>query len=156
MKKIPSELNAKILNSIKEKIIPDTKLIMLKVFVIHLITALVTLSICPQLGFSFIRSKFNLMDIFMKIGPHFCDFACGAFFTTMSMTSILFVLSRDEIRFIRHKQILLILTLILTSLGFLFVLNPQLFIQFSLLWLLGTIGGIIISMQIGIRILKFL
>ncbi|MBC7538580.1 MAG: hypothetical protein H7281_07155 [Bacteriovorax sp.] len=155
MKKIPNQLNNKILTEIKLRLNPDLKFLLLKLFSIHLITALVTLSICPQFGLSVFKSNFNLMDTFMKIGPHFCDFACGAFFTTTSMISALIVLSRDEARVLRHKKFLASFTVILASLGFLLMLNPQLFVEFSILWLLGSIGGVVLSLELGTRVLKF-
>ena len=82
MNKIPNQLNEKILTEVKFRLNPDLKILLLKLFSIHVITALLTLSICPQFGFAVFRSNFNLMDIFMKLGPHFCDIACGAFFTS--------------------------------------------------------------------------
>lgn len=155
MKKIPNQIQEGILNEIKSRLMPDLKLIFLKLFTIHLGTALLTLSICPQLGFSVFKSEFNLMDIFMKVGPHFCDFACGVFFTSTSILAALVILSRDELRVLRSKKILASLTIILPSLGFLLMLNPQLFVQFSLLWAIGSLSGAIVGLEVGTRVLKF-
>lgn len=154
MNKIPNELNDKILKTIKTKLTPDLKMILLKVFSIHLLTAIVTLSICPQFGFSLFKSQFNLMDVFMKIGPHFCDFACGLFFTSTSVSTILFILSRDEIRVLRYRPILMVSTMILTSLGFMLMLNPALFVQFTLIWLIGAVIGVVGSMEMGFLVLN--
>lgn len=155
MNKIPNQLNEKILTEVKIRLNPDIKILLLKLFSIHVVTALVTLSICPQFGFAVFKSSFNLMDTFMKLGPHFCDFLCGAFFTTTSMISALIVLSRDELRVLRHKKLLANLTLILSSIGFLIMFNPELFVEFSFLWLLGSVGGIVLSLEFGTRALKF-
>ncbi len=152
---IPKQLNNKIIDDIKSRLNPDLKILLLKLFIIHLVTALITLSICPQYGLSVFKSSFNLMNTFMKIGPAFCDFACGIFFTTTSMVSALIILSRDELRVLRHKKIITAFTIILSSLGLFIMLNPQLFVQFSLLWLLGSVGGVVISLEFGTRVLKF-
>lgn len=154
MNKLPNELNYKILNDIKSRLIPDLKIILLKLFAIHLACAIATLSICPQFGFSTFKTNLNLMDVFMKIGPHFCDFACGAFFTTTSMIFVLILLSRDEIRVLRYRPFLLITTMILSSLGFLLMVNPGLFLGFTLLWLVGAIVGVIGSMEMGFRVIS--
>jgi hypothetical protein len=149
MNQIPNRVNEKILAEVKSRLNPDLKKILLKVFGIHIFTAIITLSICPQMGFSIVKTKLNLMDLFMKIGPHFCDFACGIFFTMTSMAVICTVLSRDELRVLRFHKILLTLTIVLSSLGFLLMLSPDLFLSFSLLWLIGSISGIVLSVEIG-------
>lgn len=155
MNKISNQINEKILNDIKSRLNPDLKTLLLKVFTIHLATAILTLSICPQFGFSIFKSGFNLMDLFMKIGPHFCDFACGVFFTSTSILSAIVILSRDELRVLRSRKLLVSSTIVLSSLGFLLMLNPELFVQFSILWLIGSIGGVIISLEAGSRVLQF-
>ncbi len=155
MSKISNQTKSNILNDIKSRLNPDLKILLLKLFAIHLATAILTLSICPQLGFSVFKSGFNLMDLFMKLGPHFCDFACGIFFTSTSILSALVILSRDEVRVLRSKKLLASVTIVLSSLGFLLMLSPELFVQFSILWLLGSIGGVIVSLEAGTRALRF-
>jgi hypothetical protein len=155
MNQIPNQVNHKILDEIKSRLNPDMKILLLKLFTIHLVTALVTLSICPQFGLAVFRSKLDLMEIFMKFGgPQFCHFACGLFFTTTSMVSAFVVLGRDEIRVLRYKKTLATSTIILSSLGFLLMLNPQLFVQFSFLWLLGSVGGVVLSLEVGTKALR--
>lgn len=152
---ISNETNKKILDSVKAQLMPDIKNVLLKVFVIHIISALATLTVCPQLGYSLIQTKINLMDLFMKIGgPGFCDFACGTFFTSTSVSFIYIFLTRDEFRFLRFHPMLMISTMVLTSLGFLLMLNPDLFVQFTFVWLIGTVAGVLGTMEIGFRILK--
>lgn len=155
MNQIPNQLNQKILSEIKSRLNPDLKILFLKLFIIHLSTAVATLSICPQFGVAIFRTNLNLMDVFMKISPHFCDFACGAFFTMASITSALVILSRDELRMLRHKQLLAALVMTLSSIGFLIMLNPQLFVQFTFLWLIGCLGGTFLGLGIGTRVFRF-
>jgi hypothetical protein len=155
MNQVPNHLNQKILSEIKSRLHPDLKRLLLKLFIIHLTTAVVTLSICPQLGFSLFKTGINLMDVFMKISPYFCDLACGAFFTSTSIMSALFILRRDELRLLRHKKFLTTSVMTLSSIGFLIMLGPQFFIQFSLLWLIGSFGGAMLSLDLGTRAMKF-
>ncbi|MGZ3788919.1 MAG: hypothetical protein ACXVLQ_10365 [Bacteriovorax sp.] len=154
MTKIPNHLSDKILGEIKARILPDIKIILVKVLAIHVLTAVLTLSICPQFGFSLFKTGINLMDVFMKIGPHFCDFACGIFFTSASVTTILLALSRDEIRVLRFRPFLMASTMVLTSLGFFLMLNPGLFVQVTLLWFVGAVLGTAASLEMGFQILK--
>jgi hypothetical protein len=155
MNTIPPSINRKILAEIKNRLNPDLKTLLLKLFAIHLMTAIITMSICPQMGFSLFKTRLNLMNTFMAIGPHFCDFACGAFFTSMSMITAFFILSRDELRLLRHRQLVTCLIMLLPSTGFLLMLSPLLFVQFSILWFLGSLGGVLLGLQLGGRVLRF-
>ena len=150
--KIPSSINEKILKNIKERLNPDLKMIFLKLFMVHIFTAILTLSICPQFGFQIFRSHLNLMDLFMKLGNHFCDFACGTFFTATSIFIALFVISRDELRVLRHHRNITVLSIVLASIGFFVIMNPQLFFELSLLWITGAIFGATTILEIGTEI----
>lgn len=152
--KISNETHNKILSEIKHRLMPDLKKVLLKVFAIHIFSTLLTLTVCPQLGYSLIESKVNLMHLFMKVGPHFCDFACGIFFTSVSVGFIYTFLSKDEFRFLRFHPVLLVSTILLSSLGFLMMLNPNMFVQLTLLWVFGAIIGILGTMEISFRILR--
>lgn len=149
---IPSYLSEKILNDIKNRLSPNLKTLLAKLFIVHLLTAIITLSICPQLGFQIFKSPINLMNIFMTFGTHFCDFACGTFFTATSIFIALFIFSRDELRVLKNHRTLTVLTLVLGSIGFFVIMNPQLFFELSLLWILGTILGASITLEIGAKL----
>lgn len=149
---ISNETNHKILSEIKSRLMPDLKIVLLKVFVVHILSALLTLTVCPQMGFSLIESKVNLMDLFMKIGPHFCDFACGTFFTSTSVGFLYFFLSIDEFRFLRFRPIFMLSIMILSSLGFLLMLNSNMFVQLTFLWLLGAGIGTLGTVELGFKL----
>lgn len=150
--RIPASLNEKILNDIKTRLNPDLKIIFLKLFIVHLITAIITLTICPQFGFQLFRSQINLMNVFMKLGNHFCDFACGTFFTATSIFVATFIISRDEIRVLKFHRIMTVLSIVLTSIGFFVIMNPQLFFELSILWILGAMSGAFVTLEIGASI----
>lgn len=148
---IPASLNEKILKDIKSRLNPDLKMIFLKLFAVHLITALITLAICPQFGFQTFKSHINLMELFMKLGNHFCNFACGVFFTATSVFIALFIISRDELRVLRHHRFTAVLLLVLVSIGFFAIMNSQLFFELSLLWILGASSGTLLTLEIGTK-----
>lgn len=150
--KISASVDMKILKDIKTRLNPNLKIIFLKLFIVHLATAIITLAVCPQLGFQTFRSQINLMDIFMKLGNHFCDFACGIFFTATSIFIAIFIISRDELRVLRHHRIMTVLSIVLASIGFFVIMNPQLFFELSLLWIIGAISGAIITLEIGTKL----
>ncbi|MDD4976812.1 MAG: hypothetical protein PHY93_20825 [Bacteriovorax sp.] len=152
---VSNDLSNKILADIKNKINPDIKIIFLKLFIIHLGSAIGTLSICPQLGASTFKTHLNLIHHLNFFGAKYCDLTCGIFFTGVSMVIALLILSRDEIRVLKFNKFYTASVLILFSLSFLLMLNPNLFLEFSILWLLGTMLGTIGVLEIGGRILRF-
>jgi hypothetical protein len=154
MSEIPSTISEKILSNVKAEIIPDRRQLLLKVFVIHLLTAVVTLSICPQFGISTFKMNFNLMHTFMVFGMSACYLLCGAFFTASSVLMASFVLKRDEIRALRFQKTLLTFTLLLSSVSFFLIMKPELFIEFALLWLIGAIVGSVTAVEVSGRILQ--
>lgn len=143
------ELNQKILAEIKSRLHPSFQRIILKLFVIHLIVGLVTLSICPQMGVSTFHTEINLMDYFMYFGTTVCSLLCGMFFLSCSMLLAYFILSTDEDRLIKSKKYATTSILILYSIGFLVIFSPNIFVEFSLIWLMGAFAGSVISIELG-------
>lgn len=149
MNKIPNQLSDKILTNVHEKLNPNLSGLIAKVFCIHLITAVVTLSVCPQFGFKLFKLPVNLMHSFMAFGLPICNFLCGVFFTATSILVASMILNRDELRVIKFQKTLLSATLLLSSIGFFSIMNPNLFLEFSFLWLFGAILGIILTLKLS-------
>lgn len=154
MTKIPSSLNEKILSDVHKKLHPKLSHLMGKVFLVHVLTAVVTLAVCPQFGFKAFKLPINLMHSFMVFGLPICNFLCGLFFTATSMLVASIVLERDEMRALKHQKILAMATLLLSSIGFFSIMNPNLFIEFSLMWLLGAVIGIVFTLELSTRLLS--
>jgi hypothetical protein len=150
---VPSQLSTKILDDIKGRLNPDLKIILLKVFFIHLITAVFTLSICPQFGFAVFKTDLNLMTYFMHFGVRYCEFSCGIFFTGTSMIAIKIFLSRDEWHVLRFKKTITCLFILLESIGLLVMANPPLFYEFSFLWIIGTIAATFLSLELQSKVI---
>jgi hypothetical protein len=153
MNKIPTALSDKILNDIHEKLHPKISHLIAKVFVIHFMTAAITLSVCPQFGFKLFKLPVNLMNTFMVFGMPVCNFLCGLFFTATSIGVASLVLKRDEVRSLKFQKTLLSLALILSSIGFFWIMNPQMFLEFSVLWLIGALVGVMGTLEVffGVR-----
>lgn len=153
-KLVSTEVNERIISLVTNKIKPDIKSIFLKLFIVHLGVALVTLSICPQLGVSSFKTGLNLSHSFLMFGEKGCELVCGFFFTSSSIAVSLFFLSRDEIRFLRFNKIYLSSLFVLISIGLLLMFNSQLFVELSVLWLVGTLAGVVGALEVGALILK--
>ena len=135
MNKILDDL---ILQTIKSKITPPLVPLVLKILCLHLSAAVISLSLCPQFGIKLFHFDINLMRSFMVFGLTLCHFFCGAFFSTLSTLVIWIGLNKDERRYIKfHKKMILAL-IILSSIGFFAIMRIDLFLEFSLIWIIGA------------------
>lgn len=153
MNKIPNHINESILSHVHGKLSPKISHVILKLFSVHLLTAVVTLSVCPQFGFKLFKLPVNLMNSFMVFGMPACYFLCGLFFTATSTMVAAIVLKRDEVRFLKFHKTLSAAALILSSIGFFGVMNPNWFLEFSILWLIGAITGVVMTLEVSSKIL---
>lgn len=154
MNNIPSSLNEKIKTSIHDQLHPKMSYLIAKLFAIHIATAVITLSLCPQFGIRAFKFSFNLMHSFMVFGLPICNFLCGLFFTATSVIIASLILKRDEIRALKFHKSLASASLILSSVGFFSIMNPNLFLEFSLLWLLGALLGVVVTLETTSRWLE--
>lgn len=154
MNTIPSSVNEKIRSTIHEKLHPKMSYLIGKIFAVHLLTAVATLSVCPQFGFKVFKLPVNLMHTFMVFGLPICNFLCGLFFTATSMVVAAVILNRDEIRALKFHRTLASAFLILSSIGFFGIMTPNLFLDFSLLWLLGAVLGVVLTLEMSSKILN--
>lgn len=153
MNKVPNQISEKILSDIHGRLHPKLSHLILKLFGVHLATAIITLSVCPQLGFKILNLPINLMHTFMVFGMPACYFLCGLFFTATSTMMAAIVLRRDDIRALKFHKTLAASALILSSIGFFGIMNPNFFLEFSLLWLIGAITGVVMTLEVSSRIL---
>jgi hypothetical protein len=149
----PKEVSEKILSIVGK----DLKAIPWKVFsrlsLIHLFSALFTLSICPQFGFRLFGDGMGLMGHFMSLGHYGCMIACGFFFVGMSLLFASVILKPYELLVIRKHRFTEIGALTLLSLGFFIMINPSdVVFSFALAWLLGSLAGGTIVLEIGWRL----
>lgn len=147
-------IHEKILKTVHQELHPKLSHLIGKLFFIHFLTAVVTLSVCPQFGFKAFKLPINLMHSFMFFGLPICNFLCGLFFTTTSMLVASLVLKRDEVRALKYQKMLASGALLLSSIGFFSIMNPNLFIEFSLMWLAGAVLGIVSTLEISSRVLS--
>jgi hypothetical protein len=131
-------LDQKILETVKGKIIPSTPSLILKIFILHLTAAIISLSLCPQFGIKLFNFDINLMSSFMIFGMTLCHFFCGAFFSTLSTIIIWLGLSQDERHFIKFHKSWILALILLSSIGFFAIMRIDLFLEFSLIWILGA------------------
>lgn len=153
MNKIPTHINEKILTEIHGRLVPKLSHVILKLFSVHLMTAVITLTVCPQFGMKLFKLPVNLMNSFMVFGMPVCYFLCGVFFTATSIMMAAFILKRDEIRALKYNKILAAAALILSSIGFFGIMSPNFFLEFSMLWLIGAITGVVMTLEVSARIL---
>lgn len=149
MNEISKQIENQILNKIQADLKPNLASLIAKIFGIHMIAGAFNLGICPQLGVKLFDTNVSLMPLFMKISMKYCDALCGAFFTSMSFLLMALLLSHDEIRYIRFNKTLAVSIVLLTSVGFFWIMNPNIFLNFSFIWIGGALIGAFGSIELG-------
>lgn len=147
---IDKNIENKIKSTVYQRLNPKPHFIALKFLVIHLFSAVLTLSVCPQFGKKMFNLNIDLMDFFMKItGPKYCLLLCGAFFigTSLFINSIL--MNYDELRTIRSHRHLTVIMLVLLSFGSFLMFDPILFLESTMLWFAGALAGGYLSLEFG-------
>lgn len=145
-----NELDLKIKNEIQKRLNPKPREIALKVLVVHLFSAVLTLAVCPQFGKKLFSLDINLMDYFMMItGPRYCVALCGTFFIGTSLFINSLFLNYDELRVIRSHRHLTVFLMVLISFGSFVMFDPILFLESTLLWFFGAILGGYLSLELS-------
>lgn len=120
---------------------PSTLQVMRKLLGIHLLSSLITLSICPQFGFRLMGQGHGLMGYFMYAGTYGCQILCGGFFLFVSIFIARWVLSPAEWRQLESQKLLQFSTLSLVSMGLFLMISKEFVLAISAAWFVGTIIG---------------
>ena len=113
----------------------------LKLFAIHVVSSVLTLTVCPQFGFRLFFQGHGLMEFFMRAGSQGCFLFCGGFYLGTSFLLARFLLDYDSWVLIRKVRVLFAGVLALVSMGVLSMLGSALSFELGLMWFLGTYLG---------------
>ena len=112
-----------------------------KSVMVHLVSSLFTLSICPQFDYRLAHWA-SLEHIFMHWGEGWCSFWCGVLYTSVTALLLPMVLSTSEIKKIKPWFSLGMLLLCILSLFVLTVLGARpIWDTLTFLWILGAVCG---------------
>lgn len=146
----PKGLGENIFKAVSADLTPSAWKVFSKLSLIHFLSALLTLSICPQFGFRVFGSGHGLMGVFMNLGPYGCMAACGSFFLGTSVLAAVFTLQTEEIKTLRKYSWVQIATLAMLSFGaFLMIGAEEIVFSFALTWIAGTFLGAFSILELG-------
>lgn len=145
----PKTIREQLFQMVERELNPSSWLIFGKMTLIHFLTSLFTLSICPQFGLRVFGEGLGIMRWFLKLGTYGCSALCGALFVGASLFLGSLVLKIEEIRVLRSHRFLQILTLALLSLGGFIMAEAEILWIFGLVWTLGSLVGGIGMLEIG-------
>src|SRR5687767_5551446 len=89
-----------ILAQVTQDLSPKPGKVFSRLLIIHCLTAVVTLAVCPQFGIQLVGEGMGLMKFFMALGKYGCVLACGSFFTGLSLLVASQVLRPEEVKVI--------------------------------------------------------
>lgn len=148
---IPQALSKAVLSKISRELNPSFVNVFLKLFAIHTVMSLVTLSICQQFGISLIGSGMTVMRVFMFLGEYGCQSACGFFYLGMTFLIACLWLKPEEIKVMRANRFASAFALALVSLGVFSVISEGIAIAIGLAWLIGAVTGGLLLLELGFR-----
>jgi hypothetical protein len=106
---------------------------------VHVLSSLLTLSVCPQFGIRLIGEGHGLMALFMPFGMFGCFFFCGAFYLGSTVMLAKLILSRPDWRQVRANFTILTLVLSLCSLILFKLISGTLMLGIALMWFTGAL-----------------
>lgn len=145
----PQKITEQIFASVRTDLNPNAYWLFAKLLMIHTVTAVATLSVCPQFGFRILGEGMGLMHVFMAFGTYGCFVACGSFFMGTSLLIASLALKAAEIQKIRRNRWLMTGALTLLSLGFFTMAGPELVFSLTMPWLLGSLIGSVLTLEFG-------
>lgn len=145
----PRKVTEQIFASVQTDLNPNAYWLFAKLLTIHTVTAVATLSVCPQFGFRILGEGMGLMHVFMAFGTYGCFVACGSFFMGTSLLIASLALKSGEIQKIRRNRWAMTGTLTLLSLGFFIMAGPEVIFSLTIPWLIGSLVGSILTLELG-------
>ncbi len=141
---VPDTLFAKV----KNRLFPNPWLVFGKVGIIHLFFGFLSLSVCNQFGLNPFGTNFSLTSWFMKLGSHeLCMALCGVFFMGSTYVFSNLFLTLEELESIKRHEWLQTCVFSLVSLTAFYFFGAELVATITILWLLGTFIGGILSVE---------
>jgi RNA polymerase sigma-70 factor (ECF subfamily) len=138
----PLAVSRRILDRVRLELGPPPWLVFAKIAFIHLATAALTLSVCPQFGFRVAGQGMGLMAQFMELGEVGSGAASGFFFLGSSVLVAALVLRVEEVAAFRRHRWAGLLALTVVSLGFFLLRAATAGVAgFAAAWVLGSMAG---------------
>lgn len=147
--KVPEALTRAIFAEVRRDLEPGVARIFGKMTLIHFLSAVVTLSLCPQFGVRLVGEGMGVMQYFMALGEYGCIAACGAFFVGTSLLLAGILLRREEVRALRDHRFLQVSALVFLSLGAFVMIDADVVFSLALAWVAGSLVGGIAMLELG-------
>ncbi len=144
----PQSLRENILNYVHKELNPSAVKVFSKISLIHVGVGFISLLMCPQFGFSPLGNM-GLMSLLMKYGNAVCMLGCGAVFVGGTALISSFVLKPEEVRVLRKTEALQFAVLSILSIGAFLCLGAEVLEGLTLIWMLGSLVGGLLSLEIG-------
>jgi hypothetical protein len=147
----PQKLQNQIMSLVESDLSPKASNVFIKLCLIHTLSAMATLSVCPQFGFRLVGQGMGLMHYFMSLGSYGCLMACGALFMGTSFMGAALLLKKEEFKTLYQYKFLQISLIVFLSLG-IFMLSPEarmeIFSTLTLAWLVGALSLPLMTLEL--------
>jgi len=150
----PSErLNKAILQMVQSELNPSHKVVFGKLTLIQGFIGLITMLFCPQFNFS-LTNNYDLFHYFhMTFGHQVCMIICGSIFLGSGAVFASYLLNEGEINKIRNSRFFYYMALSIMAVSTFMIFGAEVYLNLLVFWLVGAIGGGIISFEVN-RIIR--
>lgn len=121
----PAELTTLIKKQVEREFNPSGSSVFFKIFLIHFVSGVSTLFVCPQFGIMLTKKSHSLLNLLPGLGEYGCMLFCGAFFLGVTGLISALLLKRQEVRAIRKSKGLQWALLTFLSVGFFLAFQEQ-------------------------------
>lgn len=141
----PAEVSKRLLQQVHARMTPSFLKLLPKILILHLLSAVLSLSICEQFGFRLIGEGPGLMGTFASLGTYGCMAACGFVFLGLSLLLCGLFLEFEDLSFLRKRRFAVVGVLSFASLLSFLAGQGFVVIGSALAWGAGSmLGGLAI------------
>ena len=144
---VPSHLDESILSTVKKDLNPSPSLVLSKMGIIQAVTAVISLTFCPQFSYSLTNNHEVFHYFHHQFGAEICMIICGTIFLLPGTLLAGILLKRTELQLIRKTWYLEFFAFTAMALFAFFLLGVEFYVKSVFYWLLGAIGTSIILLE---------
>lgn len=148
-KKAPDHLRDSLFSMVEKDLNPSHKMVFTKLTLIQGFIGLITMLFCPQFNFSLTNNYDAFHYFHHTFGAQICMVICGSIFLGSGALFASYILKDAEIAKIQSSRFLYFMALSIVAVSLFMLFGATLYLNLLTFWLLGAIGGGILTFELN-------